>query len=401
MFRKFFASATAVCLLLTAAASPVNAFSPDIISDDSDFGEYTYLNDYFMGIYGTSAKDDESIEKPSHLPELPEDESIVKVMIDPGHYGYYNRSPVYSSYYESIMTWKLSNYLKTELENLGAFAAITKTSLDDDPGLLDRGYMSEGYDFFISIHSNADSSTYIDKPIALCYQTLDWTTIDDTSREIGNLLADKVADVMQTYQGGEIAQRLSDNDRDGNGTEDDEWYGVLAGARYVNTPGILLEHSFHTNYRATVWLSSESNLKAMAKEEAAVIYDYFTKKKAEEALTATTITTTMTTTTETTTTEATTSTTATTVVREDPVPREDWIAGDVDGNGEISLSDASRVLEYYSEKSAGMNARFMKLTEDEDGERLIFSAADIIHDNTIRIDDAIEILSIYAESAIK
>ncbi|MBQ8725304.1 MAG: hypothetical protein IJY74_06530, partial [Oscillospiraceae bacterium] len=180
----------------------------------------------------------------------------------------------------------------------------------------------------------------------------------------------------------EIYQRLSDNDRDGNGTEDDEWYGVLAGARYVNTPGILLEHSFHTNYRATVWLSSDSNLQTMAKEEAAVIYDYFTKKKAEEAATATT-------------------TEATTVVREDPVPREDWIAGDVDGDGDITISDASRVLEYYSEKSAGMDARFMKLAYDENSENLVFSAADIIQDELILIDDATEILNIYAESAIE
>lgn len=392
MLNKIFASATAMCLLITAASTPVSAFADGIISDPADSGEYTYIMDSFSGIYGTTADGETEEEEERVLPPLPEDKSVVTVMIDPGHYGYYNRSAVYPSYYESVMTWKLSNYLKTELEKLGAFATLTKTSLDDNPGLLDRGYMSEGYDFFISMHSNAASYSSMDKPISLCYQDLDWTTIDDTSREIGYLLADKVAEVMNTNQGGEIFQRLSDNDRDGNGTEDDEWYGVLAGARYVNTPGILLEHSFHTNYRATVWLSNDSNLQKMAKEEAAVIYDYFTKKKAQEAADALTATTTSATT------VSTTSTTVTTV-REDPVPREDWIAGDVDGNGDISLSDASRVLEYYSEKSAGMNARFIKLSNDDSGELLVFSAADIIHDETINIDDATEILSVYAESA--
>ena len=393
MLNKFFASVTAVSLLFTAVSAPVSAFTEDMIIDSADSGEFTYISDSFCGIYGTSADDEsEETEEGRVLPELPEDESIVTIMIDPGHYGYYNQSAVYPSYYESVMTWKLSNYLKTELEALGAFAVLTKTSLDDNPGLLDRGYMSEGYDFFISIHSNAASYSSIDKPISLCYQDLDWTTIDDTSREIGYLLADKVAEVMNTNQGGEIFQRLSDNDRDGNGTEDDEWYGVLAGARYVNTPGILLEHSFHTNYRATVWLSSDSNLQKMAKEEAAVIYDYFTKKKAQEAADALTATTTAPTTTSTT-------ETTTTAVREDPVPREDWIAGDVDGDGSISLSDASRVLEYYSEKSAGMNARFIKLSDSDDGESLVFSAADIICDDLIKIDDATEILNIYAQSA--
>ena len=42
----------------------------------------------------------------------------VKVCLDAGHYGKYNRSPAVSSYYESDMTWKLHNYLKKELEHL-------------------------------------------------------------------------------------------------------------------------------------------------------------------------------------------------------------------------------------------------------------------------------------------
>lgn len=43
----------------------------------------------------------------------------VKVCLDAGHYGKYNRSPAVSSYYESDMTWKLHNYLKKELEAFG------------------------------------------------------------------------------------------------------------------------------------------------------------------------------------------------------------------------------------------------------------------------------------------
>ena len=40
----------------------------------------------------------------------------VKVCLDAGHYGKYNRNPTVSSYYESDMTWKLHNYLKKELK---------------------------------------------------------------------------------------------------------------------------------------------------------------------------------------------------------------------------------------------------------------------------------------------
>ena len=43
----------------------------------------------------------------------------IKICLDAGHYGKYNRSPVVPSYYESEMVWKLHNLLKTELESYG------------------------------------------------------------------------------------------------------------------------------------------------------------------------------------------------------------------------------------------------------------------------------------------
>ncbi|MBR6628058.1 MAG: N-acetylmuramoyl-L-alanine amidase [Lachnospiraceae bacterium] len=52
----------------------------------------------------------------------------VKVCLDAGHYGKYNRSPAVSSYYESDMTWKLHNYLKKELE---AFGIGVRVSVDE------------------------------------------------------------------------------------------------------------------------------------------------------------------------------------------------------------------------------------------------------------------------------
>jgi len=62
-----------------------------------------------------------------------------------------------------------------------------------------------------------------------------------------------------------------------------EYYGVLRGANAVGTPGIILEHSFHTNSRTTKWLSSDSNLQKLAKVEAECIAAYYGVKKKEEA----------------------------------------------------------------------------------------------------------------------
>ena len=61
--------------------------------------------------------------------------------------------------------------------------------------------------------------------------------------------------------------------RTGNGGAD--YYGVLRGAASVGVPGILLEHSFHTNRRATDWLLNDENLERMAVAEAETIAAHF------------------------------------------------------------------------------------------------------------------------------
>ena len=200
----------------------------------------------------------------------------LKVMIDAGHAGKYNRSTTNTKYYESEMTWKLANYLKEALEEKGVQADLTKKSLADDPSLNERGKMAKGYDLFISLHSNACATESVDYPVSLVYQNLDWTDIDDKSIELGKKLANIVQEEMKTKQAGRILQKKSGNDRDGNGILDDEYYGVLAASRLVGTVGVLVEHSFHTNAKATEWLLDDSNLKSLAAKEAELIVNFLT-----------------------------------------------------------------------------------------------------------------------------
>lgn len=200
----------------------------------------------------------------------------LKVMIDAGHAGKYNRSTTNTKYYESETMWKLANYLKSSLELKGVKADLTKKSLEDDPSLSERGKKSKGYDLFISLHSNACATESVDYPVSLVYQNLDWTDIDDKSIELGKKLANLVQEEMKTKQAGRILQKKSGNDRDGNGKLDDEYYGVLAASRIVGTIGVLVEHSFHTNSKATEWLLVDSNLKSLAAKEAELIVNFLT-----------------------------------------------------------------------------------------------------------------------------
>lgn len=190
---------------------------------------------------------------------------MAKVCLDAGHYGKYNRSPVVPEYYESDMTWKLHNYLAVELEAYGIEVVHTRSSKDADLDLFVRGCMAAGCDLFVSLHSNAFGSEAVDYPLACCLVDDDKTGIDEISMEIGLDLAKCVQRVMGTTGTARTMQKKLNSGAD--------YYGVLRGAKSVGVPGVLLEHSFHTNTRAAKWLMNDANLRRMACSEANVIAD--------------------------------------------------------------------------------------------------------------------------------
>lgn len=191
---------------------------------------------------------------------------MVRICLDAGHYGDYNRSPAVPEYYESRMNWKLHLLLKAKLEGYGIEVITTRSDPEKDLELTARGRASAGCDLFLSLHSNAaGSGVYEDIDYVVAYVMLDGST-----DALGTALSDTVAKVMGTTQSPRINTR-----RGSNG----EYYGVLRGAASVGTPGIILEHSFHTQTRATRWLMEDTNLQKLAAEEAKVIAAYFGVEK--------------------------------------------------------------------------------------------------------------------------
>ena len=208
------------------------------------------------------------------------------VCLDAGHAGKYNRSPAVPEYYESEMNWKLHNYLATELEGYGIQVKKTRAEQSKDLELYNRGAASAGCDLFLSIHSNAVGDN-VDESVdyVRLYHLVDdkGTTVDDQSKEVAKLMLPVIVDLMQPKQGGHITTRKSTKDSNGDGELNDNYYGVLNGARQVGTAGIILEHSFHTNTRMTKWLLEDANLRKLAKAEAKKIAEYFgMEKDAEE-----------------------------------------------------------------------------------------------------------------------
>lgn len=186
----------------------------------------------------------------------------VKICLDAGHYGKYNRSPANKEYYESDMNWKLHLLLKKYLEEYGIEVVLTRKEQAKDLSLDARGKTSKGCDLFVSIHSNATGngvSESTDYPVVI-------VPLDGSADKLGNALADCIEKVMETKQEGRIYKRQGNHG---------EYYGVIRGAVAVGTIGIILEHSFHTNTRSTNWLLNDDNLDKMAQAEAKVIAEHF------------------------------------------------------------------------------------------------------------------------------
>lgn len=186
----------------------------------------------------------------------------MKICLDAGHYGRYNQSPADSRYFESVMTWKLHLLQKKYLEEYGIEVITTREKQETDRGLYARGAASKGCDLFISDHSNAVGNTVnnsVDYPAAYC-------EINGSADGIGMALAQCVEVVMDTNQPARIEHRRGQNG---------DYYGVLRGAAAVGTPGLILEHSFHTNTQIARWLLDEANLDRLARAEADTIAMYY------------------------------------------------------------------------------------------------------------------------------
>lgn len=194
-----------------------------------------------------------------------------KICLDAGHVGSkYNQSPVVKTYYESAMVWALHLKLKAQLEARGFQVVTTRASIDTDLGVYERGTASKGCDVFISLHSNACGTESVDYPVV--YRAYDNKNSVDT---LALKLAKKVGELIGTTQAGRTATRKN--------SSGGEYYGVLRGARAVGTPYyMLIEHSFHTNTKATKWLSKDANLDKLAVAEADILAEFFGMESSTE-----------------------------------------------------------------------------------------------------------------------
>lgn len=187
----------------------------------------------------------------------------LKICLDAGHYGKYNQSPVVPGYYEAEMTWKLTMLQKEILEGYGCEVILTRDDQAKDRKVYDRGYAAKGCDLFLSNHSNACATEGVDYPVV--YRAYD-------NRGNADMLALQLARAIEAAMGTQQAGRTAIR----KGKSDDEYYGVMRGARAAGLDAYyIVEHSFHTNAAAAKWLMDDNNLRKLAQKECAVIASYY------------------------------------------------------------------------------------------------------------------------------
>ena len=194
-----------------------------------------------------------------------------KICLDAGHFSKYNWNPkTIPVYWESLMAWDLHLMLKEELEKyIGISVITTRPAEEKDMELTARGRAAIGCDLFLSLHSNAAESEAVDRAVVIF-------PVSGLERKLAESLAVCITKTMELQDKYQLYSRW-------NSKNNADYYGVIRGAASVGVPGLILEHSFHTNLRAANWLLNKDNLRKMAVAEAKVIAARYNCKPINEA----------------------------------------------------------------------------------------------------------------------
>jgi hypothetical protein len=181
----------------------------------------------------------------------------MKFLIDAGHTEGINKGVCF---YEGDNNYYFSIELKKELESYGSQADLTRYNLRDNPTLNQRMNMNDGYDLYLSIHSNGASDP-----------SVGGTEIFDSVTRPNNKLAEELCESISIFfdhnnRGVKYKKRT-----DGNNF----WSALRGNAK----SSMLLEFGFHTNPEdCNIFLKNHTEL---AKLCASVITKHYNLKKEE------------------------------------------------------------------------------------------------------------------------
>ena len=190
------------------------------------------------------------------------------ICLDPGHVRGYNRG-AYNKYYEGTRMYDLAIMLKEEIDkydNLEAF--ITRKNVDERPELYERAAMAKkaGAKCLLSLHTNACNTESVNRVIL--FRSVAMPKCEDLGWKLMDAIYSTMAADIPVTKDKAIQTKYNDYGTD--------WYGVLRGSTGGSvTAAFLVEHIFHTNYKAAEWMCSDTNLRKLAIAEAKALAEYY------------------------------------------------------------------------------------------------------------------------------
>lgn len=191
----------------------------------------------------------------------------MKICIDPGHYGDNYNPGVAAGYVESNFTWTYAWLLKERLEKYGVEIVMTRATKAEDLGLQARGKKAAGCDLFISVHSNA-----VDNKPDMNSVFIHWSV-----RSGGEAIGKRIGNALTMFFRQEWGSCMDPTmyAYESSNYPGYDHYSVLRGCSSVDVPGIIVEHSFHTNRTYCEWAMIPGNIERMADIEVEQIVEYY------------------------------------------------------------------------------------------------------------------------------
>ena len=190
------------------------------------------------------------------------------IALDPGHGGN-DSGAVGSGLKESDVNWKIAQACKAELENYAGVTVVLTRTQNECPTLYERveRAVNQGAKVFVSLHINSTERSSADG--AEVYYPND-SSYNKAAHETGKQLSQNILDELTALglQDRGIKVRNSENNSKYPDGSLRDYYGVIADAREMGIPGIIVEHAFITNPEDNAKLKDDNFLRKLGMADA-------------------------------------------------------------------------------------------------------------------------------------
>ena len=196
------------------------------------------------------------------------------VALDAGHGGN-DSGAVANGLIEKELTWKVTNYCKQRLEQLGIPIVMVRTSADENPSIYERCSRANNANArcLISFHFNSGASSANGAELLIGNESsYNYWTVAEAKGLANNLLSSFASlgigsrgIVQRDYGGGSSESYYPDGSMA-------DYYGITRYARRFNMTGNIIEHGFLTNTHDADLFKNESVLQQLGYLDAQAIY---------------------------------------------------------------------------------------------------------------------------------